>query len=66
MAMNAGAGYLRVGVKNGGCAGMEYVMDYADGAGSAGRAWWRTRASTIVIDAKVRAVPAGQRRSTSK
>ena len=24
-----GAGYLRVGVKNGGCAGMEYIMDYA-------------------------------------
>ncbi|MFC7290346.1 HesB/IscA family protein [Hirschia litorea] len=24
------AGYLRVGVKNGGCAGMEYVMDYAE------------------------------------
>lgn len=23
--------YLRVGVKNGGCAGMEYVMEYADG-----------------------------------
>ena len=23
-----GAGYLRVGVTNGGCAGMEYVMDY--------------------------------------
>jgi len=23
-------GYLRVGVKNGGCAGMEYVMDYVD------------------------------------
>lgn len=23
-------GYLRVGVKNGGCAGMEYVMDYAE------------------------------------
>lgn len=22
--------FLRVGVKNGGCAGMEYVMDYAD------------------------------------
>ena len=22
--------YLRVGVTNGGCAGMEYVMDYAD------------------------------------
>ena len=25
-----GQGFLRVGVKNGGCAGMEYVMDYAD------------------------------------
>ena len=25
-----GAGCLRVGVKNGGCAGMEYVMDYVD------------------------------------
>jgi len=25
-----GSGYLRVGVKNGGCAGMEYVMDYVD------------------------------------
>lgn len=24
--------FLRVGVKNGGCAGMEYVMDYADAA----------------------------------
>ncbi|MFP4519863.1 MAG: HesB/IscA family protein [Oceanicaulis sp.] len=24
----ADKGYLRVGVKNGGCAGMEYVMDY--------------------------------------
>ena len=24
-----GVGYLRVGVTNGGCAGMEYVMDYA-------------------------------------
>jgi len=23
-------GYLRVGVTNGGCAGMEYVMDYAE------------------------------------
>jgi len=23
-----GEGYLRVGVKNGGCAGMEYTMDY--------------------------------------
>ncbi len=25
-----GAGFLRVGVTNGGCAGMEYVMDYAE------------------------------------
>ena len=25
-----GAGYLRVGVKNGGCAGMEYTMDLVD------------------------------------
>jgi iron-sulfur cluster assembly protein len=25
-----GAGYLRVGVANGGCAGMEYVMDYVE------------------------------------
>ncbi|MAT36009.1 MAG: FeS assembly scaffold SufA [Ponticaulis sp.] len=25
-----GQGYLRVGVKNGGCAGMEYVMEYTD------------------------------------
>ncbi|MEM7661585.1 MAG: iron-sulfur cluster assembly accessory protein [Pseudomonadota bacterium] len=25
-----GAGFLRVGVKNGGCAGMEYIMDYVD------------------------------------
>ena len=25
-----GAGFLRVGVVNGGCAGMEYVMDYAE------------------------------------
>ena len=23
-----GEGYLRVGIKNGGCAGMEYLMDY--------------------------------------
>jgi iron-sulfur cluster assembly protein len=27
-----GAGLLRVGVKNAGCAGMEYVMSYADAA----------------------------------
>jgi len=28
MATKPETGYLRVGVKNGGCAGMEYVMDY--------------------------------------
>jgi iron-sulfur cluster assembly protein len=28
-----GKGFLRVGVKNGGCAGMEYVMDYAEAPG---------------------------------
>ena len=27
---NREKGFLRVGVKNGGCAGMEYVMDYVD------------------------------------
>ena len=27
-----GAGFLRVGVTNGGCAGMEYVMDYVETA----------------------------------
>jgi iron-sulfur cluster assembly protein len=27
-----GAGFLRVGVKNAGCAGMEYTMSYADAA----------------------------------
>ena len=26
----SGKGFLRVGVKNGGCAGMEYVMDYVE------------------------------------
>ena len=25
-----GVGFLRVGVTNGGCAGMEYVMDYVE------------------------------------
>lgn len=25
-----GAGFLRVGVSNGGCAGMEYIMDYVE------------------------------------
>lgn len=27
---NSGKDYLRVGVNNGGCAGMEYVLEYAD------------------------------------
>ncbi len=27
---SSGKPYLRVGVNNGGCAGMEYVLDYAD------------------------------------
>ncbi len=41
-------GYLRVGVKNGGCAGMEYVMDYVAEPDpldervedQASRSWW--------------------------
>ena len=35
---------VRVGVKNGGCAGMEYTMEYAD-ASSRPTRWSRTRAS---------------------
>ena len=35
---------VRVGVKNGGCAGMEYTMEYADAVGRPTR-WSRTRAS---------------------
>ncbi|MFT3725007.1 MAG: iron-sulfur cluster assembly accessory protein [Hyphomonadaceae bacterium] len=31
-AKNGGVGFLRVGVKNAGCAGMEYTMSYADAA----------------------------------
>ena len=30
MGAPGGKPYLRVGVKNGGCAGMEYVLEYAD------------------------------------
>ncbi|MBL8550783.1 MAG: iron-sulfur cluster assembly accessory protein [Hyphomonadaceae bacterium] len=30
MSAPGGKPYLRVGVKNGGCAGMEYVLEYAD------------------------------------
>ena len=29
-----GAGFLRVGVKNGGCAGMEYEMEYVESPGA--------------------------------
>lgn len=33
MAAREGAAGLRVGVKNGGCAGMEYTMEYAESRG---------------------------------
>jgi iron-sulfur cluster assembly protein len=46
-----GLGYLRVGVKNGGCAGMEYVMDYA-AAPAALDEVVEDKGVTIVIDAK--------------
>ncbi len=36
---------VRIGVKNGGCAGMEYTMEYAQSAGPMTR-WSRTRASS--------------------
>ena len=34
---------VRVGVKNGGCAGMSYTMDYAESQGRSTK-WSRTRA----------------------
>jgi iron-sulfur cluster assembly protein len=43
--------YLRVGVKNGGCAGMEYVMEYADAPGPHDELV-EDRGVNIVIDAK--------------
>jgi iron-sulfur cluster assembly protein len=46
-----GAGYLRVGVKNGGCAGMEYVMDYATEPEKLDEVV-EDNGVTIVIDAK--------------
>ena len=46
-----GAGYLRVGVKNGGCAGMEYVMDYVD-APAAFDERVEDQGVEIVVDAK--------------
>lgn len=45
------AGYLRVGVKNGGCAGMEYVMDYVKEP-SPNDEIVRDKDIEIVIDAK--------------
>ncbi len=46
-----GGGYLRVGVKNGGCAGMEYVMDYADEPAALDETV-EDRGVQILIDAK--------------
>jgi iron-sulfur cluster assembly protein len=46
-----GAGLLRVGVKNAGCAGMEYVMSYAD-APHAMDERVADKGVDIVIDAK--------------
>ena len=46
-----GAGYLRVGVKNGGCAGMEYVMDYV-GAPEPLDEMVEDKDVKIVVDAK--------------
>ena len=46
-----GAGFLRVGVKNGGCAGMEYVMDYVE-APSPLDERVRDKDVEIVVDAK--------------
>jgi iron-sulfur cluster assembly protein len=47
----AGKPYLRVGVKNGGCAGMEYVMEYADAPGAFDERV-SDRGVDILIDAK--------------
>jgi iron-sulfur cluster assembly protein len=46
-----GKGVLRVGVKNGGCAGMEYTMDYADAPARFDEIV-EEKGVTIVIDAK--------------
>ena len=46
-----GVGFLRVGVKNAGCAGMEYTMDYVD-AVSANDERVEDNGVSIVIDAK--------------
>jgi iron-sulfur cluster assembly protein len=46
-----GAGFLRVGVKNGGCAGMEYTMGYVDAPAAADERVMDNGVE-IVIDAK--------------
>ena len=46
-----GAGFLRVGVKNGGCAGMEYLMEYVD-APEAFDETVEDNGVKIVVDAK--------------
>ncbi len=46
-----GAGYLRVGVTNGGCAGMEYVMEYVDAPDALDEVV-EDKGVKIVIDAK--------------
>ena len=45
------AGYLRVGVKNGGCAGMEYLMEYVE-APEAFDETVEDNGVKIVVDAK--------------
>lgn len=46
-----GQGYVRVGVKNGGCAGMEYVLDYADAPEPLDEVV-EDKGVTILVDAK--------------
>jgi iron-sulfur cluster assembly protein len=46
-----GAGFLRVGVKNGGCAGMEYTMAYVDAPASTDERV-SDQGVEIVVDAK--------------
>jgi iron-sulfur cluster assembly protein len=46
-----GAGFLRIGVKNGGCAGMEYTMDYV-GEPAALDEMVEDKGVKIVVDAK--------------
>ena len=50
MAKGEGVG-LRVGVKNGGCAGMEYTMEWAKEQSPLMK-WSKTRARKVLIDAK--------------